>query len=89
MIRIKTVGAEFDAANSNGYVYGKILRQEIFPVYVELGAEQEYIPSPNDDPMTEYRFFTKCTVYVAETEAQLDRGQYVATSSGVTVVIYC
>lgn len=86
---IKTIRAEFEAAHSNGYVYGQIVRQEVFPVYVELGSEREYIPSPNDDPMTEYRFFTNCTIYAAETEEQLDRGQYVATMSGVSVVIYC
>lgn len=87
--KIRTIRAEFEAARSNGYVYGQIIRQDVFPVYVELGSEREYIPSPNDDPMTEYRFFTNCTIYAAETEDQLDRGQYIAIMPSVSVVIYC
>jgi hypothetical protein len=89
MIRVKTIRAEFEAARSSGYVYGQIVRQTVFPVYIELGKEREYTASPNDNPNTEYRFFAKCSVYVAETEDQLDRENYLATSLGVDVVIYC
>jgi hypothetical protein len=87
MIYIKTENEEFDAAQANGYVYGQVRLAKIFFVYVELGAEREYNPSPKDDPKTEYRFFVNCTLWFAESESQLDNGDYVATDSG-NVVIY-
>lgn len=89
MIKVNTPYAEFSAAESKGYVYGQIRRKNTFPVYVELGVEQEYRPSPKDDPNTEYRLFTACTIYVAETEEQLDNEQFAAVERNVTVLIYC
>ena len=89
MYKIKTQKIEFDAATSNGYVYGEIVRTTTFPVYIELGAEQEYISSAKDDSKTEYRLFTNCTIYMAETEEQLDRENYIGTLKNQTVVIYC
>lgn len=89
MIRVKTVREEFKASENGGYVYGEIQRQRSFPVYVELGVEKEYIPSSQDNLKTEYRLFHKCNVFVAETDEQLDRGEYIYSSLNVTVIIYC
>jgi hypothetical protein len=49
MIRVKTLREEFEAGENGGYVYGEIQRRRSFPVYVELGIEQEYIPSSQDN----------------------------------------
>lgn len=89
LIRVRAVREEFEAGADGGYVYGEIQRQKNFPVYVELGKEEEYIPSSNDDPKTEYRLFRKCNVSVAENDEQLDREDYIYSSLGVTVIIYC
>lgn len=89
ILRVRTVREEFEAAEDGGYVYGEIQRRQRFPVYVELGKEKEYIPSSEDDPNTEYRIFTGCNVFVAESNAQLDREEYVSRAASVTVIIYC
>lgn len=89
VIRVKTVREEFEAAETGGYVYGNIQRQKTFPVYIELEREEEYIPSSQDDPKTEYRLFRDCNVFVAETDVQLDTGEYIFSSLEVTVIIYC
>lgn len=89
VLRIRTRREEFIEGNSGGYVYGEIQRQKSFPVYVELGIEEEYIPSSQDNSKTEYRLFKNCTVFVAETDEQLDRGEYILSQTQATVVIYC
>ena len=77
-------------ACTDGCVYGEIRGKKGLYVYAELGAEQEYIPSPNDDPMTEYRIFTGCDVYFAKTKEQLANGEFEAEDlPNVTVIIYC
>lgn len=88
-VRVRTPREDFEAATSNGYVYGWLVRQSPLPAYVELGTERDYIPSPKDDFNTEYRYFVNCTVSVAETEEELDSEDYVAEWVGVAVVIYC
>lgn len=88
VVRVRTVREEFEAAEDGGYVYGEIQRQKSFPVYVELGTEEEYIPSPKDDPRTDYRLFRGCNVFVAETDEQLDRGEYIYSSIEVKLIIY-
>jgi hypothetical protein len=88
-IRIKTIREEFEAAENNGYAYGYIQRTRAFPVYVELGIEEEYIPSDKDNSQTEYKLFRSCNVFVAETDEQLDNGEYISQSLNVTVIIYC
>lgn len=87
--RIRVSRIDFDAASNEGYVYGQIVRQGKLAVYVELGVEKDYTPSQSDDPVTEYRFFSDCNVYVAETEDELDREVYLAQQLGVAVIIYC
>ncbi|NEP00429.1 MAG: hypothetical protein F6K58_17460 [Symploca sp. SIO2E9] len=88
VIRIRVTRPEFEAASNHGYVYGQIIRRRIFPVYVELGIESNYLPFPKDDPKTEYRFFKDCHLYLAETEEQLDREEYLSESLGIAIVIY-
>ena len=89
ILRIKTLREEFNSAVSGGYVYGEIIRKKSFPVYVDLGTEHNYQPSAKDDPNTEYKIFRTCSVYIAETEEKLDRGEYVSSTKGTTVIIYC
>lgn len=89
-LKIKATRQEFEAACANGCVYGQIRGKRSLYVYAELGAEKEYIQSPNDDPMTEYRIFTGCDVYFAKTREQLANGEFEAEDlPNVTVIIYC
>lgn len=91
-IYIRTAKEEFDAAQSNGYVYGQLRRKTVIPVYVELGQQLNRRPSPNDKPNTKYKFFKGCTVYVAETEEQLDNAedlQSLTRMPDVSIHIYC
>lgn len=88
VLRIKTPSEEFNSAENQGYVYGEIKRQKSFPVYVELGFEENYNPSPQDDPKTEYRIFRNCNVYVGENEEKLDQCIFMQKTS-TTVIIYC
>jgi hypothetical protein len=88
-LRIKATRKEFEAACADGCVYGEIRGKLGLYVYAELGKEQEYIPSPNDDSMTEYRLFTGCNVYFARTREQLANGEFEAEElPNATVIIY-
>jgi hypothetical protein len=89
-LRIRATQAEFAAARANGCVYGEIRGKRGLYVYAELGAEQEYIPSSNDDLMTEYRILTGCDVYFARSREQLANGEFEAEElPNITVIIYC
>lgn len=89
-LRIKASRQEFEAASTNGCVYGVIRGKRGLYVYAELGTEKEYIRSKNDDPMTDYRLFIGCDVYFAKTQAQLTNGEFEAEDlPNVTVIIYC
>lgn len=89
-IRIKATPLEFEAASTDGCVYGEIKGKRGLYVYVELGEEKEYIPSSNDNPTTEYRLFISCDVYFAKTKEQLANGEFDAESlPNVTAIIYC
>ena len=89
-LRIRATRKEFEAACTNGCVYGEIRGKRELYVYVDLGTEEEYLPSPKDDPMTEYRAFNGCDVFFAKTEEQLKTGDFEAEElSNVTVIIYC
>lgn len=77
-IRIKATPLEFEAASSDGCVYGEIKGKRGLYVYVELGEEQEYILSSNDNLTTEYRLFIRCDVYFAKTKEQLANGEFEA-----------
>ncbi|MGF1938309.1 MAG: hypothetical protein RM347_028780 [Nostoc sp. ChiQUE02] len=89
-VRIKATCKEFEAACADGCVYGEIRGKQGLYVYAELGSEKDYTPSQNDNPMTEYRLFTGCNVYFAETREQQTNGDFNAEHlPNVTVVIYC
>ena len=89
-IRIKATPIEFEAASTDGCVYGIIKGKRGLYGYVELGDEKEYIPSSNDNSMTEYRLFTNCDVYFAKTKEQLADGEFEAQYlPNTTVIIYC
>lgn len=89
-LRIKATSKEFEAACASGCVYGEIRGQRGLYVYAELGVEKEYILSPNDNLATEYRLFTGCDVYFAETKEQQTSGDFQAEYlPNVTVIIYC
>jgi hypothetical protein len=88
-IRIKVNRAEFDDAVSEGAVYGKVIRSTVIPVYVELGKRIEYDPNARDDEDAEYRQFSKCTIYYAESDEMLDRGEYLSITENSTVIVYC
>ncbi|MEA5510441.1 hypothetical protein VB715_11755 [Crocosphaera sp. UHCC 0190] len=90
VIRIKAIKAEFKASCTNGCVYGEMRGKRGLYVYAELGQEKSYIPSPNDDPKTEYRLFTGCSVFFAKTQEKLNQGEFEAEDlPNVTVIIYC
>jgi hypothetical protein len=87
-LSIKTNKQEFKAAKSNESIYGYVIRQETFPVYVVLGQEIDYIPSALDDKNTEFKVFRNCTVYIAETDKELDVGNYIQHIPSITVKIF-
>ncbi len=69
--------------------YGEFQGKRDVYTYANLGMEKEYIPSPNDDPKTEYRIFTGCSVFFAKTKKQLFEGDFEAQElPKATVVIY-
>ncbi|MDZ8055704.1 MAG: hypothetical protein RMX68_010255 [Aulosira sp. ZfuVER01] len=89
-LRIKATREEFQAACANGCVYGEIKGKRGLYAYAELGSEQEYIQSPKDNPITDYRIFTGCDVYFAKTQEQLANGDFEAEYlPNVTIIIYC
>lgn len=65
--RIKVTRSEFEAAASDGWVDGQLQSKRGLYTYVELGKERTYTPQPNDNPKTDYRIFTACSVYFATT----------------------
>ncbi|MBW4670744.1 MAG: hypothetical protein KME60_25805 [Cyanomargarita calcarea GSE-NOS-MK-12-04C] len=87
-LRIKVPHADFESASEDGWIDGLLQgRREIW-VYVELGTEQEYISSPNDDPRTEYRLFWGCDAFFAKTQERLEAQDYEAEQYNVTVILY-
>lgn len=77
ILRVKAANNnEFNAACSDGGAYGRVRGRSGLYVYADLGQEKEYIPSPKDDPQTEYRMFTGCDAYFADTEQQLRNGDF-------------
>lgn len=89
-LRIKASSrAEFEAACADGCVYGQIQGKRGLYVYAELGPEREYIPSPKDNPNTDYKIFTRCSVFFAKTKEQLTNGDFEAEDLlNITLVIY-
>ncbi len=80
---------EFEAACANGYVYGKYLGKRDIYTFASLGMEKDYIPSPNDDPKTEYRIFINCIASFTTTKERLLKGDFETEDLPVaTIVIY-
>ncbi|NJM76240.1 MAG: hypothetical protein HC852_11185 [Acaryochloridaceae cyanobacterium RU_4_10] len=46
-LRVKVSALEFEAAESNGAVFGTLRGRHDVYVYVELGQEKEYIERPS------------------------------------------
>ncbi len=89
-LRIKVNSGEFNAACTNGCVYGELRGKSGLYVYAELGMEKEYIPTANDTPRTEYRMFVGCDVFFAKTREHLANGEFVAEElPNGAVIIYC
>lgn len=87
-LRVKVEREDFDIVSSLGWVDGLLQGRRGLWVYVELGTEQEYIPSPNDDPRTEYRLFKECDVFFAKSRERLEAEDYEARQYNVTVILY-
>ena len=76
---------EFNAACTNGSVYGKV--KGVF-VYVELGKEEEYKERQNDNPKTDYRFFRNCVIEYSETIEQCEQGFSQLVDQNVNVILF-
>lgn len=76
---------EFEAAISDGAVYGKYL--QVY-VYAELGKEGIYRESPLDDPNTEHRLFRNCRVFYTETLEDLRAGVFVHESDEPMLIVF-
>lgn len=76
---------EFEAATSDGAVYGKYLGVY---VYAELGREGVYRESPKDDPKTRYRLFRDCTAFYARTLEQLRNEDYEYDTQEDMIIVY-
>lgn len=88
-LRIKVSLSEFQAACTDGCVYGELRGKRGLYVYAELGREMQYNRSQNDDPKTDYRIFVNCDVYFAKTREQLETGEFEAEEIGnTTLIIY-
>lgn len=84
--RIKALNInEFEAATSDGAVYGKYLG---LYVYVELGKEGEYRENPKDDPNTRYQLFRNCSVFYARTIEQIRKEEYEYDTQEDILIVY-
>ena len=88
-LRIKVKREDFDLVSSDSGVDGLLQGKKGLHVYVGLGIEQEYIPSPSDDQRTEYRLFRGCDVFYAKSQERLEAENYEAGEYNVTVILYC
>lgn len=84
--RIKALNInEFEAATSDGAVYGKYLA---LYVYVELGRKGAYRESPKDDPNTRYQLFRNCAVFYARTQEQIRNEEYEYDTQEDILIVY-
>ncbi|PHV63799.1 hypothetical protein [Cyanobacterium aponinum] len=70
-ITVSITKEESKDAKSDGQVYGVIRLGKSIHVYVELGRERPYHSNANDDPNTEYKYFTGCDVTCFKNEEDL------------------
>ncbi len=88
-LKIKVSPQEFEAACSNGCVYGEVRRKAILYAYVDLGQEKPYLDRPGDNSETRFRAFANCNVFFAETEADVNNSRFQGELSNQYVIIYC
>jgi hypothetical protein len=92
MIKIKVDRAEFDAAESNGYAYGRDLNKRSgkspWSVVIILGEEKPYAYRESDPESVEYKLFVNCEVYYAENDEKVDAEDF-AYCVKTNVAIYC
>jgi hypothetical protein len=83
--RIQVSRKKFNQVEPGDEVFGKWLQ---VTVSVGLGQEVEYRPSPKDDPNTEYRCFTGCSVSYYRSASKAVQDIPAATEESVTVILY-
>ncbi len=91
-IQVKVLKVDFEAACSDGYVYGKLIRKTAIPVYIELGKQMIRIPHPADNTSTHYKLFSGCTVYFAKEEEEIDNADDLDSlpcESNIMVTLFC
>ncbi|MGG6270106.1 hypothetical protein ACQ4M3_33795 [Leptolyngbya sp. AN03gr2] len=95
--RIKVNKLEFEAAETDGCVYGKDFGRRhgssgssaAYSVYVELGTRKRYISRESDDTNLKFKLFKNCVVYYARSDDEADREEFAFSESIKTVIIYC
>lgn len=87
-LRVKVTRSDFESATSGGWVDGLVQGRKDVWAYVELGTEQEYIPSSGDNPRTEYRLFRGCDAFFAKSQEKLEALNYDGQLLSVTVILY-
>jgi hypothetical protein len=89
--RIHAKKVEFEAAETNGEVYGHDYYHRVEGsaacVYVELGEEKPYTSRESDDLNIEYKYFSGCRAYYARTFEDLDSDVFI--SFDLDVILYC
>jgi hypothetical protein len=90
--RIQVAKVEFDAAENDGYAYGRDYEYRIEGsaawVYIDLGTEKPYISKQSDPLNIEYRFFTGCRVCYARSDEDLDNNKTRMCFSS-DIILYC
>lgn len=82
-----------EEASEGEPVYGTLQRYvnnewRDFFAYVFPGKEVEYQESQTDDSKTEYKQFVNCTVELANTLNDLEKGQLLVRDDHITVILY-
>ena len=92
LIRVKVTNIDFTEAENNGFVFGldrdKRINNVPFSVYVKLGKEKQYDYKDWEDLSLQYRFFTKCTIFYAESDEKADAGEFIAMKEMKDIAIY-
>jgi hypothetical protein len=90
--RIHTEKVEFEAAETDGYVYGRDCEYHIEGsaayVYVDLGKEKPYISKKSDPLDVEYKFFSGCRVCYAAADKDLDNDK-ARVCFDSDIILYC
>jgi hypothetical protein len=88
MLSVKAETLEdFEAAAPGEYIYGYLLHQKTLSVLVTCGRQKIYNRSPKDSEQTRYKLFMGCSLQVADSNENLDAGNY-HVMKDVTVKLY-